>query len=114
MLDFPRAGHLSDPEQIEHGADEQPKFGGHSKQEEDSNQPRPNQERLAKRGATSVAWRWFGYEESGTANFSYHPHKNHVKRDESHQRTVERSEPTPGSDIAREDVRRGPLQLTPK
>ena len=39
---------------------------GNSEQEKDSDQPRQNEELLPKRGATSVAWTWFGYEKSDT------------------------------------------------
>ena len=35
-----------------------------TEQEKDPDQPRLNEEFVPKRGATSVAWTWFGYEKS--------------------------------------------------
>ena len=73
---------------------------GNSEQE-DSDQPRQNEELVPKRGATSVAWTWFGYEksdtdqtnvfckvcrrpvpstDSNTTNLFQHLRKNHVKQ----------------------------------
>ena len=72
---------------------------GNTEQEKDSDQPRLNEEFVPKRGATSVAWTWFGYEksnadqktvlckvcrrpvpssDSNTTNLLYHRRKNHV------------------------------------
>ena len=75
-------------------------------------------ELLPKRGATSVAWAWFGYEKSdtdqktkisrrpvattgsNTTNLFYRLRKNHVKQygestDETQKSTVECSKQTP-------------------
>lgn len=41
---------------------------GNSEQETDSNQPRKNKVLMRKRGATSAAWTWFGYEKSDRDN----------------------------------------------
>ncbi len=39
---------------------------GNSQQEKDSEQPRKNEDLPPKRGATSVAGKWFEYEQAGT------------------------------------------------
>lgn len=72
-----------------------------SELEKDSDQLRRNEDLVPRRGATSVAWMWFGYEKSdtdqktalckiccrpvpttnsNTSNLFYHLRKNHVKQ----------------------------------
>ncbi|XP_019129180.2 zinc finger MYM-type protein 4-like isoform X3 [Larimichthys crocea] len=78
-----------------------------SELEKDSDQLRRNEDLVPRRGATSVAWMWFGYEKSdtdqktalckiccrpvpttnsNTSNLFYHLRKNHVKQYDECQR----------------------------